>query len=111
VNLMRKEPMGLKVGKAKPDPKYLAKVRTLPCCICEAFGFQQTSQTQAHHPICERYGRERVPDHEAIPLCEGHHQGLLDTSKIAIHKDRAAWVDWFGSDREYIASTQDRLAP
>lgn len=109
MNLMNKPPLGQKLGKAKPDPKYLAKVRELRCCICEAFGLQQLSPTQAHHPICERHGGERVPDHEAIPLCEGCHQGLLDTSKIAIHRDRAEWVRRYGSDREYIAQTQDRI--
>lgn len=109
MNLLNKPPIGQKVGKAKPDTKYLKAVRGLPCCICEAFGYHQTSETQAHHPICERHGFEKTPDREAIPLCEGHHQGLFDTSKIAIHQDRALWVEWFGSDRDYIAATQDRL--
>ena len=109
MNLMNKPPLGQKIGKAKPDPKYLAKVRALPCCICEAFGFQQTTPTEAHHPICERYGNEKVPDHEAIPLCNGHHSGDFDVTKIAIHRDRALWVEWCGSDREYIAQTQDRI--
>lgn len=110
MNLMNKPPLGLKSGKIKKDAAYLKAVRGLPCCICEAFGFVQSSTTQAHHPICERHSFERVPDREAIPLCEGHHQGLFDTSKIAIHQDRALWVEWFGSDREYIAATQDRLS-
>lgn len=109
MSLMGKPPMGQKVGKSKPDPRYIAEVRRLPCCICAAFGYPQTSPTQAHHAICERYSRERVPDREAIPLCEGHHQGLLDTSKIAIHKERAEWVSRYGSDRDYIAQTQDRI--
>lgn len=94
---------------ARKDPAYLKQVRALPCCICEAFGFSQATPTQAHHPICERYGTEKVPDREAIPLCEGHHQGDFDTTKLAIHRDKALWVEWFGSDREYIAQTQDRI--
>ena len=109
MNLMNKPPLGLKAGKAKPDPKYLKRVRELRCCICEAFGFQQTTPTQAHHPICERHSNERAPDREAIPLCDGHHQGDFDTTKIAIHRDRALWVEWFGSDRDYIAQTQDAV--
>lgn len=109
MSLMGKPPLGLKVGKTKPDPKYLEAVRGLPCCICEAFGFHQSTPTQAHHPICARYGNERAPDHEAIPLCDGHHQGDFDTTKIAIHRDRALWVEWFGPDRDYIAATKDRL--
>jgi len=98
-----------KAGKAQKDPAYLRAVRGLPCCICGGFGFQQTSPTAAHHPICDRHSFEKVPDREAIPLCEGHHQGDFDTSKIAIHRDRALWVDHYGSDREYIAATQDKL--
>lgn len=109
MNLMHKPPLGLKAGKAKPDPDYLAEVRALPCCICEAFGYPQTHPTQAHHPICDRHSNERAPDHEAIPLCEGHHQGDFDTTKTAIHRDRALWVEWYGSDREWIAPTKDKI--
>ena len=108
-NLLRQPPRQ-RIGKAAKDPAYLARVRGLPCVICEAWGFPQVSPTQAHHPICERHSNEKVPDREAIPLCEGHHQGDFDTSKLAIHRDRQEWVQWFGSDREYIAATQDRLA-
>jgi hypothetical protein len=109
MNIMRKPPMGQKVGKPAKDSAYLKAVRALPCCICEAWGYVQDSPTQAHHPICERHSNEKVPDREAIPVCEGHHQGDFDTSKIAIHRDRALWVEWYGSDREYIAATQDRI--
>lgn len=109
MNLMGKEPLGLKEGKAAKDPAYLQKVRELPCCICEAFGFPQTTPTEAHHPICERHSNEKAPDREAIPLCDGHHQGDFDTTKTAIHRDRALWVEWFGSDREWIAPTKDKI--
>lgn len=109
MSLMDKPPRGLKTPKPKPDPWYLAEVRRLPCCICLAYGEQQLSATTAHHPICDRHSLERVPDREAIPLCDGHHQGTFDTSKIAIHKERAEWVVKYGSDREYIAQTQDMI--
>lgn len=69
----------------------------------------QRSPTQAHHPICGRYGTHRAPDHEAIPLCEGHHLGNFDTSKTAIHRERNAWVQKYGSDRDWIARTQDTI--
>lgn len=88
---------------------YLAKIHELPCCVCEAFGEIQVSPTQAHHTICGRYSNERTPNHEAIPLCEGHHQGDFDTSKTAIHRGKKTWVDKYGSDRDYIAGTQDKL--
>ena len=99
----------LKVEKPKRDPGYLAKVRELPCCICQEYEMEQRSTTQAHHPICDRHGTHRAPDQEAIPLCEGHHQGDLDTSKIAIHRQREEWVEKYGSDRDWIARTQDAI--
>ncbi|KIC39388.1 DUF968 domain-containing protein [Leisingera sp. ANG-M7] len=109
MNIANRGPLGLKKPKAKKDSEYLRKVRAMPCCICESYGYTQISSTTAHHPICERHGGEKVPDHEAIPLCDGHHQGDFDTSKIAIHRDRALWVEWYGSDRDWIAPTQDRI--
>lgn len=118
-NLAGKGPMGLKQAKparaskrqrrGEVDASWLADVRRLPCVICEAWGYRQTTQTEAHHPICGRHSQERVPDREALPLCDGHHQGNFDTAKIAIHRDRTLWVDTYGSDREYIAITQDAV--
>lgn len=104
-----REPLGLKQDKHGKDPKYLNFVRQLPCCICENYGEYQGSGTQAHHTICDRHSTEKVPDCEAIPLCEGHHQGLLDTTKPAIHRGKRSWVARYGSDREYIAGTLDEI--
>ncbi len=103
-NLAGLPALGLKVPKPKPDPKYLARVRELPCCVCQAFGFVQTGPTYSHHTICGRYSQEKTPDRMAIPLCYAHHQGDL-----GIHTDKAAWVQEYGDDRDYIAPTQDRL--
>ena len=99
--------------EGRNDLAYLGLVRSLPCCICEAFGMTQTSPTEAHHPICERHSSERAPDHEAIPLCMCHHQGLRfdrDRSKLAIHQGKESWALEYGSDREWIAATQDKIA-
>ncbi len=104
------QPIRQKQERAQPDPAYLAAVRALPCCICEAWGMAQNSPTNAHHPICGRHGTRKRPDHTAIPLCDGHHQGDFDTTKIAIHRDRALWVEWYGEDTDWIAPTQDKLA-
>ena len=109
MNLLNKPPLGLKNPKAKPNPKYLAKVRELPCCICEAFGYHQKSPTTAHHPIHDRFSTRKVPDEQAIPLCEGCHQGLRDTSKVAVHREPSKWKRLHGPDHDYIAITQDRL--
>lgn len=91
------------------DPKYIAAVRELPCCICDAYGEPQRSPTQAHHCIMGRYGTRKTPDRMAIPLCEGHHQGDFDTSKIALHRERKAWREAYGADTDWVAVTQDKV--
>jgi len=91
------------------DPAYLARVRDLPCIICESFGMQQTSPTTAHHPIMGRGGSRRTPDAMAIPICDGHHQGTFDTRKIALHQTPKAWREAYGPDTDYVAVTQDKL--
>lgn len=96
--------------KPAKNPDYLRRVRELPCCICEAFGEQQLSPTHAHHVICGRGGNTKTPDEMAIPLCEGHHQGLFDTSKLAIHNGTRTWAEKYGPDTDYIATTQDKLS-
>lgn len=109
MNLANKPPLGLKEPKAKPDLDYLARVRGLPCCICEAFGFVQTSKTTAHHVIHDRFSERKTPDLMAIPLCDGHHQGTFDHSKLALHRHPQLWRDMFGADYEWTAPTQDKL--
>jgi len=95
-----------KVGK---EPEYLARVRDLPCCICREFGLPQQSPTAAHHCIHGRYGARKVPDRMSIPLCEGHHQGLRDTSKIAIHREPQRWRDLYGADTDWISWAENRV--
>lgn len=108
-NLAGKPPLGLKADKPAKDPEYLARVRELPCCICENWGMQQKSATQAHHPIHDRYATRKVPDRMAVPLCEGHHQGLIEQGKTAVHQRPALWKRLFGPDHHYIAATQDKI--
>lgn len=111
MNLARKPPLGLKAPKAAADPDYLARVRELPCCVCEAFGEAQLSPTTAHHPIHGRFSQRKVPDRMAIPLCDGHHQGNFDGSKTAVHREPTKWKRLYGEDHEFIAATQDRILP
>lgn len=108
-NLANKPPMGLKQPRAGKDPEYLRKVRGLRCCICDAFGMQQLSPTQAHHCIHGRHGTIKTSDRMAIPLCEGHHQGDFDTSKIALHREPDLWKENYGLDTEWVAQTQDKI--
>ena len=90
---------------AKPsgkDPAYLAWLHTLPCVICWEWGLPQLSPTQAHHCIHGRHSFRKVPDRKSIPLCEGHHQGDFDTSKVALHREPAEWKRLYGADVEWI---------
>mgnify|MGYP003656731528 FL=1 len=98
-----KKPAKQSPGKA---PAYLAALHLMPCCICQAFGETQLSPTQAHHTIHGRYSTRKTPDRAAIPMCEGHHQGLRDTSKIPLHSQPNAWKAAYGLDTDYIAGTQ-----
>jgi hypothetical protein len=109
MNLAGLPPLGLKAEKAKPDPDYLDAVRELPCCICEAYGEPQLSPTTAHHPIHGRFSHRKVPDRMAIPLCDGHHQGNFDHSKVAVHREPTKWKRLYGEDHEFTSATQDRI--
>ena len=90
-----------KPTKAKKDPKFLQMLREKDCCICTAFNLPQMSPTQAHHVIHDRFSRSKTADRMAIQLCEGHHQGLWDNSKIAIHQSPKEWRDLYGPDYSY----------
>lgn len=98
-----------KEAKGKKDEKYLREVRRLRCCVCRRFGEQQRSQTTAHHPIHDRHSTRKRMDKTAIPLCEGHHQGLWDTTKIAIHKEPRLWREAYGPDWSFVQETQTSI--
>ena len=103
------EPKPRKQLRAKPkkvDP-WLAKVAELPCIICHEFGEQQLSRTTVHHWIMDRGSNRRTPHKQALPLCDGHHQGDHDTSKVAIHREPKLWREKYGADHEYSAWVQD----
>jgi len=103
-DLAGRGPMGQKAGKAKPDPKYLSRVRELPCVICEGFNLPQTTPTAAHHVIHGRHSQRKVADDMAISLCWNHHQG-----PEGIHTNPARWKRLYGLDTDYIAETRAKL--
>ncbi|MEI4473223.1 DUF968 domain-containing protein [Frigidibacter sp. MR17.24] len=110
--LRRSAPMRTKpkpVTRAKANPDYLAQVRALPCVICAGWGLRQLTPTQAHHPIHDRGSQAKRPDDTAIPLCDGHHQGDWDTSKIAVHREPERWRQEYGPDTDFIEMTRDQL--
>jgi hypothetical protein len=109
MNLSGKLPQP-KPEKVAPDPAHLARVRELPCVICCEWMMPQLTPTQAHHCIHGRHGTRKVPDTMTIPLCEGHHQGLWDTSKIALHREPNAWRAAYGADTDWLSWVEGALA-
>lgn len=102
--------LGQREGKTSKRPDYLAAVRQMPCIVCEEFGEPQMSPTTAHHPIHDRHSQHKRPDTTAIPLCDGHHQGSWDCTKIAIHQRPQVWRSMYGRDIDFTPRIQDRLA-
>lgn len=91
------------------DHTHLKLVRGLPCVICHEWAMVQLSPTSAHHCIHGRFSARKTPDCMAIPLCEGHHQGLRDISKIALHNEPSKWKRLYGQDTDWISWVEDRL--
>jgi len=82
------------------DPAHIAKVKACDCIICGRAG-----PSDAHHVFCGRYSNVRAPDKCTIPLCKPCHQW----GPLAIHNDKAGWVERNGPDYEYIAATLDMI--
>ena len=95
-----------KADKPKKDAQWLSILHELPCCICQYYGQPQNSPTTAHHHIMGRGGNRKTCDTEAIPLCDGHHQGQFDTSKVAIHREPKEWRQRYGRDTDWISWAQ-----
>lgn len=102
-----------KPQKPVKNASYLAKVRALPCVICESANMVQCSPTEAHHVFSGRYGHNITSDTTAIPLCHSHHHKMRayrgDEWKVGIHDDKRMWEDHFGPDTDYIERTQKRI--
>ena len=95
--------------KPTDDPHRLAMIHALPCVICVKFDMTQWSRTQAHHCIHGRHSTKKRADEMTIPLCEGHHQGLLDTSKIPLHHAPGKWRENYGLDTDYLEHVNEAI--
>lgn len=95
--------------EGKAGLAHMARVRSLPCVICHEWDMVQQSPTAAHHCIHGRYSARKAPDIMTIPLCEGHHQGLLDTTKIALHQHPSKWKRLYGEDTGWLSWVETRL--
>lgn len=87
--------------KPKPrtarDAKYLAWLRTLPCCACH-----RPPPSEASH-----HGRRgiglKASDHEALPLCSACHRAHHDQGSIPLirhleREERRTWL-WEQAER------------
>ncbi len=95
--------------RSDSDPHRLMMIHALECVICAKFHLQQTSPTQAHHCIHGRFSTKKAPDEDTMPICEGHHMGLRDTSKIALHREPKKWRELYGDDTDYLKHVNDKL--
>ena len=116
-NLAGKPPLGQKGQPATQTrdtfkrPDYLAAVRELPCCVCQAWGEIQRTPTEAHHVFHGRFSGRKTPDTMAVPICRAHHTGdMSDPDKLAIHRRKESWQRKYGPDHHFTAGTQDRLS-
>lgn len=80
----------------------------MACIICTEHFEVQQSPTEEHHVIHDRGSQRKTPDHTTIPLCDGHHQGKFDQSKVAIHKEPELWRDLYGADYSYVEMVNER---
>lgn len=108
LNLTGRQPYR-KAERPVKNPDHLARVAALPCVICREWSMPQKSPTQVHHCIHGRHSTRRVPDEMTIPLCEGHHQGNFDTSKIAIHREPKKWRELYGTDTDWISWVENHI--
>ena len=92
---------GAKAPRIKPgrveDPAYLAKVASLPCCVCGA------RPVEVHHIRTGCGMGQRAGDDQTIPLCPWHHR----TGPDAFHKlGKRPWEALYGPQREHADRTR-----
>ena len=92
--------------EGKADLAYMGEVRDDGCIICRLFGEEQLSRTTFHHTMHGRGSNEKTPAIKGIGLCDGHHQGRFDNSKVALHREPDEWKSRYGLDTDYIEQTQ-----
>ena len=112
----RTRPMRRKRPPVTDDPKYLARVRLLPCAAIgmtlltpmlrlrtrhECWG-----RIHAHHTTVARRGTRKSLDRDAIPLCDLAHRQLHALSGPFDDFDKAARRAW---ERARVAETQAAL--
>ena len=105
-NMRQKPP----AAKSDADTERSRQVHNTPCMICHKYGMEQLSPTDEHHWINGRFSGRKSPNAQTMPVCGGHHQGLEDTSKIAIHKEPAKWEAEYGRDKDWLEYANELIA-
>lgn len=98
-----------KPEKRVSDADWMGRVAALPCVICVEFDERQTTPTTVHHVCHDRWGTRKASDRMTIPLCDGHHQGQRDTTKLAIHRSKAEWREMYGPDHSWLGWVEVQL--
>lgn len=91
---------------------YKNRVVKLGCWCCRKDGVRQVGPTKLHHIRAGYGGSQRASNWEVIPLCEGHHQGMLapvDKTKLAFHKAPRTWQLRYGAEEEILEATWKAL--
>lgn len=100
--------------EGRADKEHMGNLADQPCIICETHGEIQTSKTTIHHPTHDRVqtdsddghskakGQRRAAHSRGLPICDGHHQGRYDTSKVALHREPDKWKELYGNDFDYV---------
>ena len=92
----------------KAERQHMSRVAALGCWCCLMDGHRGVT-AQLHH-IREGYGMgQRASHFEVIPLCEGHHQGLIDATKRAFHQSPKLWRARYGMEREVLRAVLETL--
>src|SRR5699024_6933846 len=89
----------LKMSRSKRESEHLARVKALPCSVCN-----RPSPSDAHHPRFAVGAGQRASDWLAIALCKECHQGAS-----GIHGDRSAWRLRKMDEPDALAVTLSRL--
>lgn len=91
----------------KSEKEFMARVRRLGCLACR----HDTGQwvAPALHHIRQDYGKKRASNWEVLPLCEGHHQGLLDGTKLAFHRASRTWCARYGTEVQLLQVVYEAL--
>jgi hypothetical protein len=95
--------------RATPEERaHLGATAALGCIAC----FMDTGQFVAcnvHHLRAGLGRSQRASHFEVLPLCEGHHQGNIDTSKVAFHRAPKTFELRYGTEVQLLQTVYKLL--